>query len=300
MRSCIKTDTERYILRSNDSAKKPLFVIGLNPSLADDKTNDPTFIRMEKIAKHNGFDGIIVANLSPEISSAPENLHPTKDILKRGDAEIKKEIDRVAKTLEDHLSVWCAWGDNVEKKQLRPLRDNIFEIIPLFPEGTQFLRLYKLTKSGNPRHPLYAEKDSELLDFNLIKKIDKTNQKLVRVDDGSKLPISSWSEINPENIIFLNCWQDRLYDRPSEDLGILCGIAYFKDKEIAYSWANPGEFELVEKLINSSKNATFKDIYPRPNLGEWLYVNTKYLDEIELAGYSALFQGKYIFENRYW
>ena len=132
MRSCIKTDTERYILRSNGSAKKPLFVIGLNPSLADDKTNDPTFTRMEKIAKNNGFDGIIVVNLSPEISPAPENLHPTKDILKRGNAEIKKEIDRVAKTLEDHLSVWCAWGDNVEKKQLRPLRDNIFEIISLF------------------------------------------------------------------------------------------------------------------------------------------------------------------------
>lgn len=163
MRACIKTDTERYILNSNDSAKNPLFVIGLNPSIANEKTDDPTFVRMEQIARNNGFDGIIVANLSPEISSSPEELRATKDILVRGNQEIKKEIDRVAKISENKLAVWCAWGNNVEKKRFRLLKDNISEIMSLFPEGTQFLRLHTLTKSGNPRHPLYAKKDSVLV-----------------------------------------------------------------------------------------------------------------------------------------
>ena len=300
MRSCIKTNTERYVLRSNDAAKNPLFVIGLNPSLADENTDDPTFLRMKQIAKNNGFDGIIVINLSPEISSTPEGLHPAKDILAKGNQEIKKEIERVVKTLKNNLSVWCAWGDNVEKKQFSLLRDNIFEIIALFPKETRFLRLYALTKSGNPRHPLYAEKDSILLDFSLIKKLKKSNRKLVKVNEGRHVSKHDFlSEFNPEDIIYLNCWQDTSYDRPSEDLGILCSIAYFKDKKIMYSWANPEKFELVEKLINSSKDVTFKDIYPDQNLGEWIYVNTKYLEEVELAGRTVLFKGKYIFEDRY-
>lgn len=300
MRSCIKTNTERYILRSNNVAQNPLFVIGLNPSVADKDTDDPTFLRMEQIAKVNGFDGIIVVNLSPEISSSPDDLHPTEDILTKGNQEIKKEIDRVTKTLKNNLSVWCAWGNNVEKKQLHLLRDNIFEIISLFPKGTQFLRLHKLTKSGNPRHPLYAKKDSILLEFSLIKKLKKSNRKLVKVDEGRKVFNCDFlSEFNPEDIIYLNCWQDTSYDHSSEDLGILCSVAYFKNKKIMYCWANPGEFELVEKLINSSKDVTFKDVHANPNLGEWMYINTKYLDEVEISGRTVLFKGKYIFEDRY-
>ncbi len=167
-RICIKNLERglRLVLKDSD-AQNPLFFIGLNPSLADDKRVDPTWYRMQKIAQNNGFDGIIAINLSPEITPYPKELHLEQEIF--FELNLQAIQQEIALYLTDHASllhVWCGWGANVGDKPYQRLAMSAQQILSLFPEGTHFYALPKLTKNGNPRHPLYAKINSKLVKFS--------------------------------------------------------------------------------------------------------------------------------------
>lgn len=156
----------RLVLK-DANAQNPLFFIGLNPSLADDQRVDPTWHRMQKIAQCNGFDGIIAINLSPEITPHPEELHLEQEAFFEVNLQaIRQEIESYLATYASRPSVWCAWGANVGTKRYQRLAQSARQILELFPEGTQFYALPELTKSGHPRHPLYAKTDSKLVKFS--------------------------------------------------------------------------------------------------------------------------------------
>ena len=54
----------RYALWRNwDDLKPDVMIIGLNPSTADEKENDPTIVRCIKFAKSWGYGGVCVTNL---------------------------------------------------------------------------------------------------------------------------------------------------------------------------------------------------------------------------------------------
>ena len=54
----------RYALWRNwDESKPRPMIIGLNPSTADEKENDPTIVRCINFAKSWGYGGVYVANL---------------------------------------------------------------------------------------------------------------------------------------------------------------------------------------------------------------------------------------------
>ena len=52
--------------------KKILYVIGSNPSTADDTKKDPTMTKVLKFAESNGFDGYVMLNLYPQKSTSPD------------------------------------------------------------------------------------------------------------------------------------------------------------------------------------------------------------------------------------
>ena len=55
--------THRYVLASR--CTKPLAVIGVNPSTANEKYPDPTVRKVMGFAKINNYDGFVVLNLQP-------------------------------------------------------------------------------------------------------------------------------------------------------------------------------------------------------------------------------------------
>ena len=55
--------THRYVLASR--CTKPLAVIGVNPSTANEKYPDPTVRKVMGYADLNNYDGFVVLNLQP-------------------------------------------------------------------------------------------------------------------------------------------------------------------------------------------------------------------------------------------
>lgn len=74
------TDAEnnyRYAL--GYQSEKTLFVIGLNPSTACDKTPDNTIRKVMGLAEYNGYTSFIMLNLYPKRDTYPDDLPDEAD-----------------------------------------------------------------------------------------------------------------------------------------------------------------------------------------------------------------------------
>lgn len=132
--------TYRYALwRTWDSAKPFVLFVGLNPSTADEKTDDPTLIRCMNFAKSWGYGGVCMANLFAFRATDPAQMKAASD-------PVGKQNNRWLKKLAGEAGiVVAAWGN-----------DGAFlgrseKVIKILPE----LHCLKMNKSGEPAHPLY-------------------------------------------------------------------------------------------------------------------------------------------------
>ena len=122
--------------------------IMLNPSTADDVTDDATIRRCKGFAKRWGYSGLVVTNLFAYRATQPKDLSALLNTnggfrLAIGE-ENTTHLDREAKYA--HMVV-CAWGDNCD---LLPHRD--LDVISML----RYRDLYciRRTKKGNPAHPV--------------------------------------------------------------------------------------------------------------------------------------------------
>lgn len=140
-----KCNTYRYYLTRQWDNKLPFVnFIGLNPSTADASNDDPTIRKCIGYAKKWGYGGIIMTNLFAFRSPYPEALFAYT-----GD-KVGKENDKflIKGNNESAISI-AAWGDNgVHDKRYK-------EVIGLIDN----LHCLKLSKIGQPRHPLYLKGD---------------------------------------------------------------------------------------------------------------------------------------------
>jgi hypothetical protein len=113
--------------------------IGLNPSTANERENDPTIRRVMSFAYNWGYGGVIMANLFGWITPYPYQLkmcdNPTGD------------TDKWLWTLsEKSKRIVFAWGKFKEAEK------RASEIIQQYP----YAFALKINKDGSPRHPLYV------------------------------------------------------------------------------------------------------------------------------------------------
>ena len=74
----------RYALwRIWDENKPLVMIIGLNPSTADEISNDPTITRCKSFARACGYGGVLVANLFGFRATSPNELGHTRNQLER-------------------------------------------------------------------------------------------------------------------------------------------------------------------------------------------------------------------------
>ena len=146
-----------------------LLFIGLNPSRADGKRDDPTLRRLQAFAKSWGYQELLVVNLFGRISPHPSALQRASDpVGVDNDKVLQVCFERWA--CDPQMDLWCGWGVSGGRgprardvlRMLQPLSRQRQMICPN-SDGPLSLAL---TQSGEPRHPLYAPRQSTLSPFH--------------------------------------------------------------------------------------------------------------------------------------
>ena len=133
----------RYLLwRRIADGEKTLLVVGLNPSTADELSNDATIRRCIGFAQDWNFSRLLVANLFAYRATRPEDLRRAED-------PVGPENDRWLKAATEmaHLTL-AAWGNNglwLERHEA---------VVKLLHDSHCLGR----TRRGAPRHPLYVKR----------------------------------------------------------------------------------------------------------------------------------------------
>ena len=132
----------RYILsRIWDEAKPTVLFIGLNPSTADETTDDPTIRRCINFAKSWGYGGILMANLFAFRSTNPQELYTEQDPIGiANDFYLKEYSDKSKLT----IACWGNHGNFINRSE---------EVCKL----VNSLYCLDINKSGEPKHPLYVK-----------------------------------------------------------------------------------------------------------------------------------------------
>ena len=157
-----------WLIRRWSAGNRTLLFIGLNPSRADQRRDDPTLRRLIGFGHSWGYDALVVVNLFARISPSPAALLRCADpIGPEADAALLRWSARWART--EAWDLWCGWGNGgcrwQRDRQVRELLDPLLSSRSRgFPRSAGPLSL-GCTKRGHPRHPLYASKESTLQPF---------------------------------------------------------------------------------------------------------------------------------------
>ena len=137
---------ERYSLKREwDKSKNKILYIMLNPSLADDKNDDPTIRRLINFTKKFNSGGFLVGNIFTTITPNPKELDKSKGMSDKNFEELIKLINKVDQIV-------YAWGSSIEEPQL-------LKKLVLSP------KCFGKNVNGTPKHPLYVPSQTKLINF---------------------------------------------------------------------------------------------------------------------------------------
>lgn len=148
----------RYALwRTWDELRPQVVFIGLNPSTANESTDDPTIRRVQAIAKNLGYGGVYMMNLFAIISADPSVLKTCSDPLGNNDKWLR---------LYCTGDIIFAWGN------FKEATERARQVSKMFPNAKALF----LNKNGTPKHPLYCKSDIHPIVFNM-KNVNETKTK---------------------------------------------------------------------------------------------------------------------------
>ena len=143
----------RYILWRSWGTGPMVMWLGLNPSTADERVDDPTIRRMTSFAKSWGYTGLTVCNLFGLISPHPKDLLAATDPVGNNDRHLLMAADKAA-------SIVCCWGAfNVGSRA-----QEVGQLLVLAGHNLQCLGR---NRGGSPKHPLYLSTGTALEPFNI-------------------------------------------------------------------------------------------------------------------------------------
>ena len=134
----------RYSLtRAWNLSQKPALFIGLNPSTADEKNDDPTIRRCMHYAYEWGFGGLIMLNLFAFRATLPSDLRKSKFPVGQENNQF------IVDSQYEAGIVVVAWGNNGN------LLNRDQAVLQLISNPM----CLNINNSGQPAHPLYQRKD---------------------------------------------------------------------------------------------------------------------------------------------
>lgn len=135
-----------------------LTYIMLNPSIADAEVDDATIRVCCGRAKLLGYKGIVVYNLFALRSVSPKELYNHSDPI--GPSNNRYLENRLKELYRQNEPVIIAWGNHGSFKN----RDK--EFLEMSREYNTKLLALKITKSGQPAHPLRISYNQDLIPYN--------------------------------------------------------------------------------------------------------------------------------------
>ncbi len=123
--------------------------IGLNPSTADETVDDPTIRRCINFARSWGRSGVVMLNIFALRSTDPKVLFAVSDPVGLDNDHALTVVSAVCQPV---VACWGVHGSHLArgyyvKQLLRQTCPAVFHL--------------GLTKSGQPKHPLYLRKTTE-------------------------------------------------------------------------------------------------------------------------------------------
>lgn len=163
----------RFVLGTKGS--NTLFVIGVNPSVADENFPDPTIRKIMGFAEKNAFDSFVMLNLYPQRATNPNDLDIKEDEVLT-ECNIK-EIRNVIQN-QSNATILVAWGNLISKrKYLISCFEKIYKALQ--DDNVKWIKIGDLTQSKNPRHPLYASYNMPFSDFDIHDYIHSNVKRLI-------------------------------------------------------------------------------------------------------------------------
>ncbi len=142
----------RYTLKRVWDESKPMVqFIGLNPSTANENENDATVRRCINFAASWGYGGMFMTNIFSYVSTNPDDLKTSGENTNKNDAAL-------IETAAQCTLVVFAWGASFKQHQER-----MNEVKKMFPGAS----CIKISKTGEPCHPLYLKGDLKPIRYNL-------------------------------------------------------------------------------------------------------------------------------------
>lgn len=137
--------------------------IGLNPSTADEIHNDPTVTRCIRFAGREGAGGMAMLNLFAFRATDPKIMKAQAD-------PVGPENDlTIATWVKQSEIVVCCWGSHGRHmERSKALLEQLRQC------GADNLHHLGLTKTGEPKHPLYLRADTPLQPFDIQIEQQKT------------------------------------------------------------------------------------------------------------------------------
>ena len=136
----------RYRLSRHWDLNKPqLLYIMLNPSIGNEKIDDPTIRRLLSFTRKFDYGGFFVGNLFTYITPNPKTLDTSIGLTNKNLNILTNLVSKVDKVV-------YAWGNAFEEpNELKTFISN-----PM---------CFGKNINGTPKHPLYLPSDSKLLNF---------------------------------------------------------------------------------------------------------------------------------------
>lgn len=157
-----KETSTQFRFTLGTSGNKPLFVIGLNPSTADDKLPDRTITKVMGFAARHNCDSFVMLNLYAQRTPKPDNLHSISDKQLH-----QQNITHILEVFEKYntISILASWGETITVRSY--LKDCLLDIYNQTKnKKAEWLKIGELTQSGHPRHPSRAAY-IDLTSFNI-------------------------------------------------------------------------------------------------------------------------------------
>jgi len=142
---------------------KMLFIIGLNPSTANENICDRTMGRVLSFVQNTGYNGFVMLNLYPQRQTDKYALPKEQD-----EAIHQKSLQYIRELGEKYptADILLAFGNGITLRSY--LKKNLGDIIETLG-ARKYLQIGILTAKGFPRHPLYAANSFSLVSCNIEK-----------------------------------------------------------------------------------------------------------------------------------
>lgn len=153
-KDAVFSDCRKYryqLVRIWDESLPNAMFIGLNPSTANEHTDDATIRRIQAIGRALGYGGVYMCNCFPYISTDPAKLKDFGNTL-QNDFWLVQSARKCKQ-------IFFAWGNFDIVKETG--RDK--ELQAMFPNAMALV----INKNGSPRHPLYVPTDIKPVTFTI-------------------------------------------------------------------------------------------------------------------------------------